>query len=71
VAGAFAALAVAEGRDDRQAAPALGVRVRLAGFQVKWAVVPYLDGKGLLAGQQEEGDRWPEADPRYLVPRRD
>jgi len=52
VAGALAAPAVAEGRDDRQAAPALGIRVRRAGLQVVRAVVPRLDDEGLLAGQQ-------------------
>jgi hypothetical protein len=38
-AGAFAAPAVAKGRDDRQAAPALGVRARHAGLQVVRAVL--------------------------------
>src|SRR5205814_1958784 len=59
VAGAFPAPAAAEGGDHHQAAPALGVGVRLAGFQVARAVVPRLDDEGLLAGQQAQGDRRP------------
>ena len=51
--------ALAEARDDGQAAPALVVRVRLAGLHVEWAVVPYLDHERLIACQQAEGDRGP------------
>src|SRR5690348_2140382 len=59
VAGSLAAPPVAKGRDDRQAAPALGVRIRLAKLQVVWALVPYLDPKRPLGCQQAEGDRRP------------